>query len=155
MDLQEYLNAAVKAQRADSFAKSDQLSLGEMILKMEPIVKRERELVVQGKEETRVYYDFCGIYPKTLDSWRGIYRELALSWEHNNWKEALTAGEFYLLLVDAVGKTFMGYKGGDFTMSRQTPVWVSNYGESSHTAVIDIVYNEGIEVLIITAYREA
>ncbi len=29
-----------------------------------------------------------------------------------------------------IGKTFTGYKGGDFTMSESSPVWIAQYGIS-------------------------
>lgn len=60
---------------------------------------------------------------------------------------------FLQMLKGAVGKTFMGYKGGDFVMSRQTPVWVANYGDAGHTAVIGVV-DDGYQVILITALRE-
>lgn len=37
MDLQTYIQNAVKASRANTLANSDQLTLGELILKLEPI----------------------------------------------------------------------------------------------------------------------
>jgi len=32
--------------------------------------------------------------------------------------------------VANIGKTLMGYKGGDFLMGKTTPVWVANIGKT-------------------------
>ena len=29
----------------------------------------------------------------------------------------------------AMGEVFQGYKGGDYQMGRNTPVWIANYGD--------------------------
>jgi hypothetical protein len=45
--------------------------------------------------------------------------------------EKPTAADLLASLKLAQGKYFIGYKGGDFTMDKTTPVWVANYGSSS------------------------
>lgn len=45
-------------------------------------------------------------------------------------------GKFVTHLKAAVGATFTGYKGGNYTMSLETPVWVSHPGRSSSVGVI-------------------
>lgn len=146
MDLQTYIQNAVKASRANTLANSDQLTLGELILKLEPIVKNQKE-----GEEATVRYDFEYLFPTTIDSWRGSYDELALNFETQG--EEMKVSEFLKMLKECVGKTFTGYKGGDFTMHKRTPIWVANYSHSGNTAVIDVVDNEYV-VLLITGYRE-
>jgi hypothetical protein len=118
LDMETYLNNAVQAARKKSFAKSDQLTLGEIISKIENILKQNQE------EIPLVCYDFEYLYPTSIDSWRGSYSELALSFEGEN--NPPKADKFLEVLKDAVGKTFTGYKGGEFFMSRHTPVWVAN-----------------------------
>lgn len=146
MDLQTYIQNAVKASRANTLANSDQLTLGELILKLEPIVKNQKD----GDEAT-VRYDFEYLFPTSIDSWRGSYDELALNFEMQG--EEMKVSEFLKMLKDCVGKTFTGYKGGDFVMHKGTPIWVANYSHSGNTAVIDVVDN-GYVVLLITGYRE-
>jgi len=146
MDLQTYIQNAVKASRANTLANSDQLTLGELILKLEPIVKNQKD----GDEAT-VRYDFEYLFPTSIDSWRGSYDELALNFEMQG--EEMKVSEFLKMLKDCVGKTFTGYKGGDFVMHKGTPIWVANYSNSGNTAVIDVVDN-GYVVLLITGYRE-
>ena len=150
MDLQTYINNTISASRKESLAKSDQLTLGELILKMEPIVEKQTKR--DADSEAMVVYDFGYLYPTAIDSWRGSYEELALDYtEDGNGK--MTASEFLKLLKETVGATFEGYKGGEFTMNKHTPVWVANYGHSGSTAVIEVVDNE-YEIILITGYRK-
>ena len=151
LDLQSYVENSVKASRAKALADSDQLTLGEMILKCEAIEKS-----VKSEDSVYVKFDFEYLFPTRLNSWRGIYAELALNFvnEESEKEKPLSITEFTKLLKGAVGKTYHGYKGGDFQMSRQTPVWVANYGNSGNTAVIDIV-SDGYGVIIVTAYRNS
>lgn len=152
MDLSTYLNNAVKVQRMETMSKSDQLTLGELILKLEPIVKKQLERVKEGNDEATVVYDFEYLFPTKFNSWRGIYAELALNF--NTEGKPLKVSEFYKICKETLGKTFEGYKGGEFTMSKITPIWVANYGNAGSTALIDVV-DDDYTVILITAYRES
>jgi hypothetical protein len=57
-------------------------------------------------------------------SYRGYYCDLAFE------REAGTrpAAELLADCRAAMGEVFTGYKGGDYTMGRNTPVWVASYG---------------------------
>lgn len=153
LDLQAYLDNAVAASRQKRLAKSDQLTLGEMILKLEPMIANQKEIKKEYDHEAKVVFDFEYLYPTGIDSWRGIYAELALSFGERD-EGKMTVTQFRDVLKTCIGKTFTGYKGGDFEMSKHTPVWVANYGNSGNTAVIEIVDNE-YEVIIMTGYRES
>ena len=76
MDLQTYIQNAVKASRENTLSNSDQLTLGELISKLEPIVKNQK-----SDNEATVRYDFEYLFPTSIDSWRGSYAELALDFE--------------------------------------------------------------------------
>ncbi len=149
MDLQTYLNNAVAASRKATLDKSDQLTLGELILKLEPIADRKRE------HEATVKYDFEYLYPSFFDSWRGSYNELALDicgFGREDYKP-LTVSEFLKKAKQAIGQEFYGYKSGTYTMNKNTPIWIANYGNAGSTALIDVVDNE-YEVILITGLRE-
>lgn len=126
LDLQNILDALFSQDRQKEFSESDQLSLGELILKLE----------IQNQED-KLFLDFYNFdssflnYPVSVGSWRGRYAELAIEFECYNPENALTVGEFLADLKEAVGGVFQGYKGGEYKMGRSTPVWVANYGESS------------------------
>jgi len=127
-------------------ANSNQLTLGELILKIEPIAKNQKE-----SEEATVKYDFEYLFPTTISSWRGSYDELALNFEASGYR--MKVSDFLKMLKDCIGKTFTGYKGGEYKMHKGTPIWVANYSHSGNTAVIDVVDN-GYEVILITGLCE-
>lgn len=56
-------------------------------------------------------------------SYRGYYSDLSLEEV-----QASTAGGLLKELQAALGNTFEGYKGGDFTMAEDTPLWLAPYG---------------------------
>jgi hypothetical protein len=148
MDLQDSLHNAMKARRAEVLSKSDQLTLGELILKLEPIAAKQT-----GAKEAIIIYDL-GRFPNKLDSWRGSYDELALNIvAYDGDKQPMKISAFLTMLKDAIGKTFTGYKGGRFVMNKHTPIWVANYGESGETAVIDVA-EDSCAVRLITGIRE-
>ena len=148
MDVQEYLDNAMKAARAETLANSDQLTLGELILKLEAVPKPSDESSVDAQE---VVFDFEYLHPTGIDSWRGSYCELAISFDSDG--APMKLSEFISLLKSAIGKTYKGYKGGEYTMSKHTPIWVANYGNSGSTAVIEVV-SSNYDVTLITGLRE-
>lgn len=111
------IDALIQRDRAAELATGNQLLLGEYILLLESAPK-----------DAAVILD-TGDFPTKLRSWRGRYAELALGYDGESTRTVCD------LLVDAkmaVGEVFQGYKGGDFTMGRGTPLWLANYGETSH-----------------------
>lgn len=64
-----------------------------------------------------------------VDSWRGDYSELAIG-DYGK-PQAYSAHELADVLKAAIGKTFEGYKGGDFVMNGCTGVHLSDYDSSS------------------------
>lgn len=148
MDLQTYLDNAIKAERTEQLARSDQLTLGEIISKCEVIAALEHTL--SDGSEPEVVFDFEYLAPAGIGSWRGSYDELALSFADS---ARPRLSEFIQMLKEADGETYTGYKGGEFVMSRHTPVWVANYGHAGNTAVVDVV-DDGYQVILMTAYRE-
>jgi hypothetical protein len=145
MNSQNYILNQVKKMREKSFKESDQLTLGQIIEKVEKILESG------GDKKAEVVYDFGHFYPTEIDSWRGAYQELALNYTTKG--KELEAEEFLKMLKEANGKTFTGYKGGDFLMDLNTPVWVSNYSEACDTAVIDVI-NDDWRIILITGIRE-
>jgi hypothetical protein len=153
MDMQKWVNEQITNKRKERMSKSDQLTLGKLIEKIEHFAKRDKD---RPKEEMAlVKYDFEYLFPTDIDSWRGSYAELALNFKtygDGGGSKPLTTVEFYKLLYEANGETFTGYKGGDYKMGNDTPIWVANYGHSGDTAVIDVVDNK-YEIILITGYR--
>jgi hypothetical protein len=52
-------------------------------------------------------------------------------------------------LEAALDQTFEGYKGGDFRIGPETPLWLSPYGDASGDAVMGIVLEDGATKLLI------
>lgn len=57
-------------------------------------------------------------------SYRGYYSDLAFEPAG----ESITAGELLGMFLSVMGKSLVGYKGGNFIMGETTPVWVAHYG---------------------------
>jgi hypothetical protein len=74
---------------------------------------------LEAAEPTRVVVDGFG----EPDSWRGVYAFLAFAP-----KNGTTVAEMLAHAKSAVGSTYTGYKGGDFTMTRETPCHIAAYG---------------------------
>lgn len=71
MDFQTIITNAVNAKRAEELKSSSQLMLGEIILKLEAVNDKTKPLFI----------DIMDKRPKGIDSWRGIYAELAIQTE--------------------------------------------------------------------------
>lgn len=66
-----------------------------------------------------------GTSPGTPKSYRGYYSDLAFS----DSDETVTVAELLARARKANGKTYTGYKGGDFTMGDTTPLWRAEWGD--------------------------
>ena len=73
------------------------------------------------------------LYPTGLTSYRGYYEDLAITYNDGNKK--LNCGELLKLCEGAIGKKFIGYKGGEFEMSRRTVLWLAPYGRTTDVIV--------------------
>ncbi len=95
-----------------------------------------------------ISFDFPGVYPTTLASYRGYYEDLALGYE-----VGYSAGNnttVQKLLDEArlcIGKTYTGWKGGEFTMDEDSTLWVSNQGECTGMAISRIEGGDGFFTL--------
>lgn len=153
MDIQD-IHDFIRKQREQGFSTSNQLSLGELISEIEKIG------IQKGNGEIKdVSFDFGSAVPTILDSWRGSYNELALGYElsgyDNNEKHFsdCKADKFLEHLKSVIGKEFYGWKGGEYVMDENTPVWVANSGNSGNTAIVGVL-DDGWRLVIITSYCE-
>lgn len=115
-----------------------------------------REMVEELKkvkdQESEVFIDFAWFRPVDVGSWRGSYNELAIRYETLSDK-AMTVKKLVEVLEGAIGKSYPGWKGGEFEMHGDTPVWVDNAGDGSMTGVVGIK-DLGYRILIETSYIE-
>jgi hypothetical protein len=106
MNLQHLIDGMIGQWQRER-AASEQMTLGELIAALEAM---PADLVIAGLTKPHSY--------------RGYYCDLAFEP-----CEKTTAGELLELCRGAMGRVFTGYKGGDYTMGENTPVWVANYGD--------------------------
>lgn len=100
--------------------------------------------------DSSVRFDFGYMSPTTLDSYRGDYAQLALGYQEAT---RPTVADLVKHLESAIGKSFEGYKGGTYYMSKDTPVWAANYGEYTSTAILR-ANDYGYQVVLETAYED-
>lgn len=111
------------------------LKLGEII-----------QFLTQCNPEHTVCFDFCRMGLGFLNSSRGSYNELAMGFlvgSQRSVKNVLTE------CIACVDTTFTGYKGGEYRMGLETPVWVDNWGDWTATAIEGIVDTD-FEIIFLT-----
>lgn len=62
--------------------------------------------------------------PGAEDSYRGYYSDLSFG----RTDAEVTVSSFLERCSKALGETYQGYKGGDFQMGPDTPIWCASYG---------------------------
>lgn len=71
-------------------------------------------------------------------SYRGYYHDLAFEIERD-----VTVGEMLAAAYGALGSTYEGWKGGDYTMDSHTDVWLvreeGDVGESMGAVLLDLM----------------
>ena len=120
-NLQQVINDMLKESQ-DQRKASPQFSLNDLIDRLEQLPQDMPILLGEA------------------DSYRGYYSDLAFAPLYDT--EPRTVKEALKEALLAHGKTFEGYKGGEFTMEGDTPVWYSHYGTCG-PAIIGIT-DEGV-----------
>ena len=46
------------------------------------------------------------------------------------------------MVTECIGETYRGYKGGDFYMDENTPIWIANWGDGG-VRIMDINIKTG------------
>ena len=101
----------------------------------------------RADSDDQVEFDFCQFVPDGFRSYRGCYEDLAIGWQV--WAE-LTVKDFLAACSNAVGKTMQGYKGGEYKITQDTPLWVANMGEVSRTIVKAVDRSEDGTLVLVT-----
>ncbi len=122
VDLMQAMAQASQAARADYH-----VTLGQLIEKLREIDK-----------DTRIVVDVNGFTVESVHSYRGYYEDLGLRMANI----VRRASTLLPLFENAVGETFEGWKGGDFTMHEGTPLWVSESWGDEGRAVIGLKHED-------------
>lgn len=116
------------------------------------------DALARAEPGATVQFDFCYTSPTTVHSYRGWYDHLAIGWEVADTPKH--AGTYWPLasdikdrIADAIGREFQGYKGGEYVMRRDTPIWVDNHRDASSTGIVEIECN-GSSVIIHTKHMD-
>lgn len=96
---------------------------------------------------------YRGIYVPVgkLTSWRGAYAELTIPYADDG---PHTIAQLLKDAEAAVGRMFTGYKGGEYIMTANTPVWADDYGSCHYNVPTGFSIHEGAAQLHTTNIRE-
>lgn len=122
----------VRQKIADDAVAAGQMTLGDLLSALAPL-----------DPDLPVVVDFTDSAPGDFDSYRGYYEQIAFEERGSH----STVAEFLREANKALGQTMTGYKGGDFIMHRQTPVWASSYGLCSGMRLVGVDVVDGRAVL--------
>lgn len=95
-----------------------------------------------------IFFSFGAFVPVRVGAYRGVYSDLAVEYDMNS---NPTVHQFKYMLEKALGQTFEGYKGGEFVITEDTPVWAANYGRSPQCGIIGLT-TDGAFTYIETAF---
>jgi hypothetical protein len=135
MNFADALMAQVAIAKQEALAKTEILPLGELIARIEA---QPQDQPIKVERQGKLHN------PGDVDSYRGYYSDLYIDFTSG---EERTTGDFLDNLVAAEGKSFEGYKGGDFTMDQFTPVWVDMYSCCDGTGAIGVESRDGVTVI--------
>lgn len=105
MDIQAYVDAMSKAGQKER--SLSQMTLGRLIKKLSTYSPDHK------------IANICEPH-----SYRGYYIDLAFEMDDST----STVGEVLKMLQGCFLETFEGYKGGEFTMDKDTPIWIASWG---------------------------
>lgn len=118
MDIQALIDGMIA--RLQQERSETQLTLGQMIDKLK-----------------HLHPDTLAVGFGDLNSYRGYYHDLAF--EPSDKEKPIST-----LLAQcqaAMGEIFHGYKGGEYQMGRNTPLWISEYGSVIGMKLVDLTIN--------------
>lgn len=117
MGIQELCDALSNAMR--DTRKRYHLTLGQLI-----------EQLQRCDPDMSVRFDVSG-RPGLFDSYRGYYADLSIAPTRNQ----VTVQTLLSEAVRALGATFTGYKGGEYVMGADTPLWMAEYGDCGRAVI--------------------
>ena len=138
-DPEEYgkaLIAQMAKERLEAFEKLPIKTIGEVI-----------DLLERQPSKNLVKLDFIAQNPSRLISYRGYYEDICITY---NWGEPeMTVAWLLASFKFALGQELIGYKGGEFTMTNKTWVWVAPYGDCGRmlTDIIEAEDQPGITLI--------
>jgi hypothetical protein len=117
------------------------MSLGQLIYSLEGI-----------SPLTYVSYDWWGMKPTTIQSYRGYYEDIALGVTQDGL--ATTAQQLLAECRKALGADFEGYKGGRYRATEDTGLWASEYGQVSDIIITGLNTEDPMRARLMTKKTE-
>ncbi len=114
-----------------------QMTLGELI-----------DELSKFKPDAWVMFAFGRLRPGYVDSYRGYYNELAI--EPDGTDRHRKVGDLVVELKVCIGRKFTGYKGGEYVMGRDTPLWAAKNDQAFQACIVGVTDDNG-DALIETA----
>lgn len=103
------------------------------------------EFLEKQRGDIPVFCDIGGTVGKEA-SYRGYYSDLAFEPA----KGSVIVQDLLEQCILARGHTYEGYKGGDFVMEDDTPLWLCYYGTTAGArAIIDIEIEKGEPIILL------
>lgn len=100
----------------------------------------------KAKPDAQVYFDFCRCVPTTVDSSRGDYSKPALGWASTSYSgdgKAPTVQDLIAELERSTdGRSYTGWKGGDYRYSTRHTICVDNPGDWTSTELVRVEDDE-------------
>ena len=129
MDQSEMLQAFIdkKMEEWQKDRASEQMTLGQMIVKLKTL-PQDAKVRMLGH----------------LHSYRGYYEDLAFERDIN---EETEVSKLLQHCQSAMGRRFTGWKGGEFLMGEDTPLWISEVGEADGMRLLDLEeFDDGVYI---------
>lgn len=129
-DIQQFLDNSKKQWAKESNNKGA-MSTKQIIKKLKEF-KDSNKLIVIDMLDELFTSEFC------VDSWRGSYNLPAI--EYTSGEKGCYIDTAIKNLSEVSGMDVTGYKGGDYVLDEEDPLFVANYGSSNNcTAIVDII----------------
>lgn len=132
IDMQQLINSMNEASKQER--SNYHLTLGKLIEKLKSVDAGLRVVCSDNQDA-----------PGEAMSYRGYYSDLAFE----PTAEPVTAGALLARCEAALDTEMTGYKGGEFRMGADVPLWVSAYGSASGRAVMDLIVVGDAAALVI------
>ena len=131
LDWADHIRAEIRKERAERFKDSPQITLGELIKQVESAIKEQANMLV--------YFDFVNTAPENIACFWNAPSELMLTYH----KKPTKAENFLDILKWAVDTDF-SWKGGEYYMTEDTPIWVGEeYCRVGMTGIIGTFIEDG------------
>lgn len=117
------------------------LTLGSLIVELERSINEAE----RGGGEY-ITFDWGSCFPTGFCSYRGWYERTSLEFSGSQ-GDHMTAGAFLTICKNAVGMSVYGYKGGEYFLDENEPMYVACAGMTSSTRVVGVRAHFGIELV--------